>query len=176
MENQDLSMNGWQTSDGESVSEKLKNRIALVTTRTTKTEKEAMNNLMEGELPDQELITSETYNITLNVCKQYVVKTGHRLRLSLGFPAGYGPEDAGVTFKAYHFKRDAQGNVTGVEEIPCVVTPYGLIVTCDSFSPFAVAVVENDGTRKITNRISIRRGNHYRSKQKPRKYRYTERK
>ncbi len=147
MENQDLSMNGWQTSDGESVSEKLKNRIALVTTRTTKTEKEAMNNLMEGELPDQELITSETYNITLNVCKQYVVKTGHRLRLSLGFPAGYGPEDAGVTFKAYHFKRDAQGNVTGVEEIPCVVTPYGLIVTCDSFSPFAVAVVENDGTQ-----------------------------
>ncbi|MCI8384066.1 MAG: hypothetical protein HFJ33_04290, partial [Clostridia bacterium] len=147
MENQDLSLNGWQTSDGESIAEKLKNRIALVTTRTTKTEKEAMNNLMEGELPNQELITSETYNITLNVCKQYVVKTGHRLRLSLGFPAGYGPEDAGVTFKAYHFKRDAQGNVTGVEEIPCVVTPYGLIVTCDSFSPFAVAVVENDETQ-----------------------------
>ncbi len=146
LENEDLSLNGWQTSDGESVSEKLKSRIALVTTRTTQTEKESMNNLMEDQLGEQSLITSETYNISLNVCKKYVVKTGHKLRLSLGFPAGYGPDDAGVTFKAYHFKRDAQGNVTGVEEIPCVVTQYGLIVTCDSFSPFAIAVTENDGT------------------------------
>ncbi len=146
LENSDLSMNGWQTSDGELVSEKLKSRIALVTTRTTQTEKDAMNDLMEEQLGEQELITSETYNISLNVCKKYVVKTGHRLRLSLGFPAGYGPDDAGVTFKAYHFKRDAEGNVTGVEEIPCVVTQYGLIVTCDSFSPFAIAVTENDGT------------------------------
>jgi len=146
LENQDLSMNGWQTSDGESVADKLKSRIALVTTRTTKAEKETMNNLMENELGSQDLVTSETYNISLNVCKKYVVKTGHKLRLSLGFPAGYGPDDAGVTFKAYHFKRDDAGNVTGVEEIPCVVTKYGLVVTCDSFSPFAIAVVENDGT------------------------------
>ena len=146
LENEDLSMNGWQTSDGEDVSDKLKSRIALVTTRTTKTERETMNDLMENELGSQELVTSETYNISLNVCKKYVVKTGHRLRISLGFPEGYGPEDVGVTFKAYHFKRDNAGNVTGVEEIPCVVTPYGLIITCDSFSPFAIAVVENDGT------------------------------
>lgn len=146
LENEDLSLNGWQTSDGKAVSEKLKNRIALVTTRTTQTEKEEMNNLMENELAGQELITSETYNISLNACKKYVVKTGHKLRLSLGFPAGYGPNDAGVTFKAYHFKRDDKGNVTEVEEIPCVVTKYGLIITCDSFSPFAIAVVENDGT------------------------------
>ncbi len=146
LENEDLSLNGWQTSDGQPVSEKLKSRIALVTTRTTQPEKDAMNGLMEEQLGEQELITSETYNISLNVCKKYVVKTGHKLRLSLGFPAGYGPDDAGVTFKAYHFKRDDAGNVTGVEEIPCVVTKYGLVVTCDSFSPFAIAVVENDGT------------------------------
>ncbi len=155
LENQDLSMNGWQTSDGESVADKLKSRIALVTTRTTKAEKETMNNLMENELGSQDLVTSETYNISLNVCKKYVVKTGHKLRLSLGFPAGYGPEDAGVTFKAYHFKRDDAGNVTGVEEIPCVVTPYGLIVTCDSFSPFAVAVVENDGTVAVDRAVVV---------------------
>lgn len=155
LENQDLSMNGWQTSDGESVADKLKSRIALVTTRTTKAEKETMNNLMENELGNQDLVTSETYNISLNVCKKYVVKTGHKLRLSLGFPAGYGPEDAGVTFKAYHFIRDNAGNVTGVEEIPCVVTPYGLIVTCDSFSPFAVAVVENDGTVAVDRAVVV---------------------
>ena len=155
LENEDLSMNGWKTSDGEDVSDLLKSRIALVTTRTTKTEREAMNNLMENELGAQELVTSQTYNISLNVCKKYVVKTGHRLRLSLGFPEGYGPEDAGVTFKAYHFKRDNAGNVTGVEEIPCVVTQYGLIVTCDSFSPFAIAVVENDGTEPQNKAIVV---------------------
>ncbi len=147
LENEDLSLNGWKTSDGKAVSDKLKSRIALVATRTTQTEKETMNDLIKDELPNQEMVTSETYNISLNVCKKYVVKTGHRLRLSLGFPAGYGPEDAGVTFKAYHFIRNDKGEVTGVEEIPCVVTQYGLVVTCDSFSPFAIAVLENDGTQ-----------------------------
>lgn len=146
LENEDLSMNGWQTSDGTPVSDKLKSRIALVATRTTTTDTNAMNGLMEEKLGEQNLVTSETYNISLNVCKKYVVKTGHRLRLSLGFPAGYGPEDEGVTFKAYHFKRDNKGNVIGVEEIPCVITQYGLLVTCDSFSPFAIAVTKNDGS------------------------------
>ncbi len=155
LENADLSMNGWVTSDGEAVSEKLKSRIALVATRTTQAEKETMDNLMEDELGDKELITSQTYNISLNVCKKYVVKTGHKLRLSLGFPAGYGPDDAGVTFKAYHFKRDAQDNVIGVEEIPCVITQYGLVVTCDAFSPFAIAVTENDGTEEQEKSVIV---------------------
>ncbi len=144
LENQDLSMNDWKTQDGKSVSDQLKSRIALVTTKTTEVQKDSMNNLMENELGNQKVVTSETYNISLNVCKKYVVKTGHRLRLSLGFPEGYGPDDAGVTFKAYHFIRNDKDEVIGVEEIPCVVTPLGLIVTCDSFSPYAIAVVEND--------------------------------
>ena len=155
LENQDLSMNDWQTSDGTPVSDKLKNRIALVTTKTTVAQEEEMENVMKEQLPEQKIITSETYNISLNVCKKYVVKTGHRLRLSLGFPAGYGPEDEGVTFKAYHFIRDNQGNVTGVEEIPCVVTQYGLIVTCDSFSPFAIAVVPNDDRTESTEKVAV---------------------
>ncbi len=155
LENEDLSLKDWQTSDGTPVSDKLKSRIALVATRTTQTQKETMNDLMENELPNQEVLTSETYNISLNVCKKYVVKTGHRLRLSLGFPEGYGPEDAGVTFKAYHFMRNDKGEVTGVEEIPCVVTQYGLVVTCNSFSPFAIAVLENDGTQVSQDKTVI---------------------
>ena len=155
LESEDLSLNGWETKDGKPVSEKLRSRIALVTTRTTKAEQESMNNLIENELQDTGLIKSETYNISLNVCRDYVVKTGHRLRLALGFPAGYGPEDAGVTFKAYHFITDDNGNVTGVEEIPCVVTQYGLIVTCDSFSPFAIAVTEKDETEVVTTKVAI---------------------
>ena len=151
MADEDLSLSGWKTDDGKSVSEKLKNRIALVTTRTTLSEKESMNDLIENDLKqensNQEILKSETYNLSLNACKQYVIKTGHRVRLSVGFPAGYGPEDAGVTFKAYHFKKDEQGNVTEIEEIPCIVTQYGLIITCDSFSPFAIAAVSGEETQ-----------------------------
>lgn len=84
----------------------------------------------------------EYYNINLTVCKMQVVKTGDSIKLSLGFPAGYGPEDKGTTFKVYHFSTDEFGNITGVNEIPCVVTEYGLIVYCDSFSPFAIVPID----------------------------------
>lgn len=155
LENEDLSMSGWETSDGQPVSEKLKSRIALVTTKTTTEQESSMNNLIETELQDTALLASETYNISLNVCRNYVVKTGHRLRLSVGFPRGYSAEDAGVTFKAYHFITAADGTVTGVEEIPCVVTQYGLIITCNSFSPFAIVATEADETAVSTARTVI---------------------
>lgn len=139
MENEDLSMNGWVTKDGDDVADKLKSRIALVTTKPTQTEENDMKEQIEDKLPNQ-VLSSETYNISLNVCRKYVVKTGHKLRLSVGFPAGYGPDDAGVTFKAYHFAEDGT-----VEEIPCVITPYGLVITCDSFSPYAIVAADNKG-------------------------------
>lgn len=147
LEDEDLSMKDWITESGEKLSDKLKNRITLVATRTTKEQEEVMDNLVESKFPNQEITASQTYDISLNVCKSYVVKTGHRLRVALGFPAGYGPEDAGVTFKAYHFMRNDKNEVVGVEEIPCVVTQYGLIITCDSFSPYMIAVTKDDGTQ-----------------------------
>jgi hypothetical protein len=65
----------------------------------------------------------------------------------LGFPEGYDSTSEGVTFKAYHFIKNAQGEITDVEEIDCVVTKYGLILTCDSFSPFTIAAVKStEGT------------------------------
>ncbi|MCI9413085.1 MAG: hypothetical protein HFJ31_01000 [Clostridia bacterium] len=151
MEDADLSQQEWITSDGEKVEDRLKNRIALVATKPTKDDQDVMEDKIENELKatDQTILKSSTYNLSLNACKKYVIPTGHRVRLSVGFPEGYGPEDAGVTFKAYHFMRDNKGNITGVEEIPCIVTQYGLIITCDSFSPFAIAAVnrtENDTT------------------------------
>lgn len=144
IESEDLSLSDWETTDGTHLADKLSSRIALITSKITATEKESMDNLVKEELNGKEIIASETYNISLNVCKKYVVKTGHRLQISLGFPAGYGPDDAGVTFKAYHFVKDNNGNVIKTEEIPCVVTQYGLIITCDSFSPFSVVATKSD--------------------------------
>lgn len=56
---------------------------------------------------------------------------------------GYSPDDAGTTFKIYHYKHDSAGNITGVEEIPVIVTEYGLIAKVQSFSPFTIVQVKN---------------------------------
>lgn len=148
MEEKDLSVQDWTLSNGKQVSDKLTNRIALVATKTTDDQESQMKDILNQDIPGagDKIVESSTYNITLSVCKLAVVETGHKVKVKVGFPAGYGPEDEGVTFKAYHFKRDAQGNVIGVEEIDCVVTPYGLIITCESFSPFTIAAVEKDET------------------------------
>ena len=146
MATDDLSTKDWKLSNGQEVSDLLKDRLTLVTTKTTETQEEQMNAALEQNtsIDISKIKKSETYNITLSVCKSVVIPNGHKVQVRLGFPEGYGPDDEGVTFKAYHFKRDNQGNVTGVEEIPCVITQYGLILTCDSFSPFTIAAVEKD--------------------------------
>lgn len=145
LEADDLSMKGWETSNGQPVSALLKDRLTLVTTRTTEKQNEQIDSLVDAQVKEK-ILESATYNISLSACKTMVVKTGDKLKVRLGFPEGFGPDDEGVTFKAYHFMRDSQGNVTGVEEIGCVVTQYGLILTCDAFSPFMIAAVEKDET------------------------------
>ncbi len=143
LESDDLSLKGWQMSNGQKVDDLLLDRLTLVTTKTTKVQEEQISSLVSTEIKE-EILDSATYNITLSLCKSMIIKTGDKVKVRLGFPAGYGPNDEGVTFKAYHFTRDSQGNVTGVEEIDCVVTQYGLILTCDAFSPFMIAAVKKD--------------------------------
>lgn len=142
LDHSDISTNDWKTSDGESVAESLKHRMVLVASRPTNAEIDELEEKLDqnGIAP----LACETYNINLTVCKKQVINTGDGVRVSLGFPEGYGPEDEGVTFKAYHFIKDEYGNVAGVEEIPCLITKYGLVITCTSFSPFAIAAVEGE--------------------------------
>ena len=155
--NQDLSMNDWTMYNGVPVDEVLRNRIALVATSTTAKEQEQINNKMNEALPDENLVHSETYNISLTICKSIAkdIKNGHKITMKVGFPDGYGPESEGVTFKAYHFSRDNDGNIISVEPIDCVVTQYGLIITCNSFSPFLIGVAEDDGTNRTTKKAII---------------------
>ncbi len=149
LENSDLSTSDWEMNDGGQVKDALKHRLALVATTTTgsqdKSMKDAINKELEKELPGAELdeSTAQTFNINLTLCKSQVIKTGDGVRVSVGFPPGYGPEDEGVTFKAYHFGTNDDGT-TYVEEIDCVVTKLGLIITCKSFSPFAIVAVNTE--------------------------------
>ncbi len=145
IDNSDISISDWQTSDGSTVSDKLTDRMVLVATSPSHAQTDTMNELIEKESAEP-VLSSQTFNIDITICNKKFISTGDGVRLSLGFPEGYGPEDEGVTFKVYHFIQDADGNITGTEEIPCTITKYGLVVLCKSFSPYAVVAVEDDGT------------------------------
>ncbi len=148
LESSDLSQKNleeWKTEDGSSVTPDMVTGLTLVTTSPSHAQTDTMNGLIENEFPQDKVLKSETYNIRFLTCNQNIVSLGTSIRLSVGFPLGYGPDDEGVTFKAYHFKRDKYGEIVKVEEVPCVITRYGLVITCKSFSPFAIAAVEDDG-------------------------------
>lgn len=157
IEDSDLSTQGWVTSDGQGVDEMLKDRIVLVATSPSHDQTDAMNSLIEDALGEK-VLSSQTFNISLTVCKAQVVQTGQSVRIMTGFPEGYGPDDEGVTFKAYHFVKDDQGNTTDVEEISCTVTQYGLLIICQAFSPFAIVAVESDGSETIPKTVILSSG------------------
>lgn len=149
LDNSDLSkknLEEWKTEDGSSVTPEMVTGLTLVTSSPTHAQTDAMNNMIGKEFPEDKVLKSETYNINLITCNKNILQLGHSIRLSVGFPAGYGPDDEGVTFKAYHFKRNKYGEIMYVEEVPCVITRYGLIITCKSFSPFAIVALEDNGT------------------------------
>jgi hypothetical protein len=141
----DFDTTDWLTDDGSEITSELKDRLVLVTTKTTQAQNDTMLEMIDSTF-DEEVLSSETYNINLTLCKSQVIRTGDGVRVSVGFPAGYSADDEGVEFKAYHFSKNEQGEITGVEEIECTVTKYGLIITCDSFSPFAIVAVKDEET------------------------------
>lgn len=158
LESSDLSQKNleeWKTEDGEGVTPDMVTGLTLVTTSPSHAETDTMNGLIESEFPQDKVLKSETYNIRFLTCNQNIVSLGTSVRLSVGFPPGYGPDDEGVTFKAYHFKRDRYGEILYVEEVPCVITRYGLVITCKSFSPFAIVAVEDDGKNADSSKSVI---------------------
>ena len=148
IESGDLSMEGWKTSDGTDLSQ-TKSRLALVVTSPSKKQDSQMNDLLANALDmDQGDVAdggfeSVTYNISLTICKGVSIETGQGVRIGIGFPEGFTYDDSmnGVMFKAYHFIRDRYNNVVDVEELEVTVTPLGLIITCYSFSPFAIVAM-----------------------------------
>jgi fibronectin type 3 domain-containing protein/putative cell wall-binding protein len=140
----------WLASDGTDLTEQLKDlssRLVLVTTEAPNAdaaaaqEKEttAAIGKEDNGVSAEDILTTKTYNINLTLCKSQIIQTGQSLRVSVGFPEGYDSATPGVTFQAYHFKSDGTP-----ELVDCVVTQYGLVITCNSFSPYAIAVVKDD--------------------------------
>ena len=97
----------------------------------------------EADIPAGAVLGSSLYEIDFaRICQKTIVETGQSLRLSVGFPPGFDASMAGIVFKAYHFTRDESGKVVSVEELPITVTAYGLVILCDSFSPFEIVALD----------------------------------
>jgi hypothetical protein len=78
------------------------------------------------------------------------------MQVGFGFPEGYGPDSAGVTFQVYHYKKDADGNIISVEPVECVITEYGIIAKVSSFSPYAVVAVKKSAVTTTTKGVYAR--------------------
>lgn len=142
--NEDMSMQGFKDKNGNYLSENQRSQLMLVVNKTT-SEKDKE---LKDYITDAKVLGGATYEIDLHVCGiLQKVPQGSFMQVGFGFPEGYGPDDAGTTFKVYHYKRDEYDNIIGVEEIPCVITEYGIIATVDSFSPFAIVAVEKDSIK-----------------------------
>ncbi len=156
-----MGLDGVNDAQMQELADILKHRLTLVTTKTTKAETNVMEDQLEEYLGEEgesrDVMSTETYNINLTLCKQQQknLKDGMGVRVMLGFPQGYGPDDAGVTFKAYHYKKNPQGEIIGVEEIPCTITPLGLIIEVYSFSPFTIAAVTETASDKEAEEKSV---------------------
>ena len=159
--NDDLSLEGWSYIDKDGnkkmASQNQISQLALVVTKPNDESeiKDEVNNLAGKDAT----LATETYDINLNLCGGFTyIPNGMKIKISLGFPAGYSAEDKGVTFKVYHFKRNDDGTLdySKTEEVDCVITEYGLVITVDNFSPFAVVAldaskVENTKKGIVTN-------------------------
>ena len=109
---------------------------------------EELENAMatSSDVPDGAIRAKSLYEIDFaRICRCTIVEPGQSVRLCVGFPAGFDSSMVGITFKAYHFTRNGiNGEITSVEEIPCEVTPLGLVITCRRFSPFAIVALDNE--------------------------------
>lgn len=149
VDDSDLSMTGWKDSegntwDGTPWDENYKSRLMLVVSDTGMKDSHKMEEMVKNA--GEDVLSALTYNINLTLCKKQWAELGDGMsvRIQLGFPEGYGPDDEGVTFKAYHFNKNSMGEIISIDEIPCTITKYGLLIEVKSFSPFAIVAVHGE--------------------------------
>lgn len=144
----DESMNEFKDKNGQPIVGNQRSQLMLVVNEPSKAESDAMMDAALDKnsgtgLSDGDILKSSTYQINLHVCGCVQrVPSGSYMQVGFGFPEGYGPSDAGVTFTVYHYTRKADGTIDKVEAVPCVVTEYGIIATVKSFSPFMICAVK----------------------------------
>lgn len=157
--NSDLSVDNFTDENGSTFSENERSQMMLVAEKAETSTVNTMLDEISGDdkinVNKDEIIKSETYDIALQICGRYPkIPDGSYVKIGLGFPEGYGPDDEGVTFKLYH-RKHLGGNNYIIEEVPCVVTRFGIVATVTSFSPYMVAVVDADKATEKTVYASV---------------------
>ena len=144
--NSDLSVDNFTDENGSTFSENERSQMMLVAEKAETATVDTMLDEISGDnninVNKNEIKKSETYDIALQICGKYPqIPKGSYVKIALGFPDGYGPDDEGVTFKLFH-RKNVGGDNYIIEEVPCVVTRFGIVATVTSFSPYMVAVVD----------------------------------
>ncbi len=158
--NSDLSENLFKGDDGEDAFKATqKSQMMLVAEKADDATVDSMlDEISEHDginVNKDDIHKSQTYDINLQVCgKVKKIPDGSYVKIALGFPEGYGPDQAGVTFKLFH-RKHIQGDEYVIEEVPCVVTQFGIVATVTSFSPYMVAAVNADKATDKTVYASI---------------------
>ncbi len=154
VDNSDLSaMNFKDAENNSTFSEEERSQMMLVVNGVPSTmENEILNGISSdssNNVSKNDIKASQTYDISLSICGKFAtIPDGSYVKIALGFPEGFGPDDEGVTFKIFHRKHIENDNYI-IEEIPCVVTKFGIVATVKSFSPYTVVVVpETKATEK----------------------------
>lgn len=123
--------------------------IALIATAKTGNEKKALDDKLNDDFginTEATGVKSSTYELNLS-CKNLlaVIRPGYKVSVGVPYPEGFHPDDYedGVEFRAYHYKK-VNGVYTPIE-IVCQITPSGLLISTNDFSPFTiVALPAND--------------------------------
>ena len=122
-------------------------KLALVASKLDPEENEEIDGILNNSTDGKRVKSS--FAINMNLCAgqiaQLSVIDGRFVKVMLPFPDGYGPEDKGIEFKAFHYAKQTDGSYKQ-EEVQCYVTEFGLVVVATSFSPFIVAALESNGT------------------------------
>lgn len=146
LDNSDLSVTDFKDENGKYYAASQRSQLLLVASKPNAADEQKMDEVLKKEtgMKNEDVVSSSTYEIDLQVCGHIAqIPNGSYMQVAFGFPEGYSPDDAGTTFKIYHYKRDASGKIVGVEEIPVIVTEYGLIAKVSSFSPFTIVQLKN---------------------------------
>lgn len=137
----DDKLDAFTTDGGTSLSSL---HVQLVASRPGSDLQENLNDSLAGALGGVTPKASSTYDITLS-CSNIVaaIRPGYKVMIGLPYPEGYDYRtDQNVVFKAYHFKLNKSTGKYEPEELICQITPAGLMVMAESFSPFSVVAFD----------------------------------
>lgn len=125
-------------------------QLLLVASEPGESDTDVMNRLLSNGNENvtaaygNDIKKASTYEIEMMVCQNKIkeIPNGYSLQLGVGFPGEYDYNSPSVVYKAYHYKRNAAGEIVSIEEVPCIVTERGLIISVNSFSPFMIVALD----------------------------------